>query len=87
MDFMSDALEGGRKFLTFYIIDDYNREVLFIEADYSLKSSRVLRVLGHLIKRFGKPQKIRMDNGREFIAEMARSRSQVHEVEFIYSAG
>ena len=84
MDFMSDALEGGRKFRTFNIIDDYNREVLFIEADYSLKSSRVLWVLGHLIKRFGKPQKIRMDNGPEFIAEMARSWSQVHQVEFKY---
>lgn len=28
MDFRSDALNGGRKFRTFNVVDDYNREVL-----------------------------------------------------------
>jgi putative transposase len=81
---MSDALNGGRKFRSFNVRDDYNREVLFIEVDYSLKSTRVIWVLQHLVNRYGKPEKIRMDNGPELIAKIAQVWSMVNDIEFQY---
>jgi len=84
IDFMTDVLSNGTKFRSFNVIDDYNREALFIEVDYSLKSSRVIWVLRHLISRYGKPKKIRMDNGPEFVAKLAQSWSKANEIEFKY---
>lgn len=81
---MTDTIAGSGKFRTFNIIDDYNREVLFIETDYSLKSSRVIWVLRHLVSRHGKPRRIRMDNGPEFIAKLAQLWSEANEIEFKY---
>ena len=84
MDFMSDALGNGRKFRSFNVIDDYNRELLFIETDFSIKSSRVIWVLNHLVNKHGRPKKIRMDNGPEFVAVLAQQWSKAHGIEFKY---
>ena len=68
IDFMSDSLFCGRRFRTFNVVDDYNREALAIEVDLSLPSVRVVRVLERIVAWRGYPVKIRMDNGPEFIS-------------------
>lgn len=68
MDFMSDALQSGRKLRTFNLIDDFNREALAIEIDTSLPAERVIRVLDQVVQWRGKPKRIRVDNGPEFIS-------------------
>lgn len=69
MDFMSDSLTDGRSIRTFNVFDDYNREGLSIEADFSLPSVRVTQALGRIIEWRGKPQSIRCDNGPEYISQ------------------
>ena len=68
LDFMSDALASGRAFRTLNILDDFNREALWIEVDVSLPAERVTRVLDAVIAWHGKPRQIRLDNGPEFIS-------------------
>jgi len=49
MDFMHDQLEGGRTFRLFNVIDDFNREAVGMEIDFSLRSERVIRELKQII--------------------------------------
>ena len=69
MDFMSDALAGGRRFRTFNVVDDFNREALHIEVDTSINSSRLVRIFEQLKRDHGLPQVLRSDNGPEFLGE------------------
>lgn len=84
-DFMSDALNDGRRFRTFNLIDDHRRECLGVEVDLNLGSRRIIRVLDRIAEMRGLPQRLRLDNGPEFtsiaVAEWAE-KNQV-ELEFI----
>lgn len=85
IDFMSDALWCGRRFRTFNVVDDFNREVLAIEVDLNLPASRVVRVLERIVAWRGFPVQIRMDNGPEFISAVLADWAQKHAIhlEFI----
>ncbi len=84
MDFMSDALVSGRKYRTFNVIDDFNREALNITIDTSLPAQRVIRELEQLIAWRGKPERLRMDNGPEFIAHAMQQWAAANNIAFTY---
>lgn len=68
MDFMADRLGDGRAFRLLNVLDDFNREGLGIEVDFSLPAERVVRTLNQIIEWRGKPSVIRVDNGPEYIS-------------------
>ena len=70
MDFVHDQLADGRSIRLFNVIDDFNREGLGIEVDFSLPSERVIRSLDRIIEWRGKPNAIRCDNGPEYISAL-----------------
>jgi putative transposase len=80
-DFMADALWSGRRFRTFNVIDDFNREALRIEIDTSLPARRVVRALNELIEIRGKPAGLRMDNGPELISDELEKWARRHGIE------
>ena len=63
MDFMRDQLADGRVFRLFNVIDDFNREALAIDIDFSRPARRVIRSLEQVIEWRGKPAVVRCDNG------------------------
>ena len=81
---MSDALSNGRTFRTLNVIDDYNREALWIEVDTSLPAERVVRVLEQLLDWRGKPACIRMDNGPELISHRLESWAKEKHIELLH---
>lgn len=62
LDYMSDALMTSRKFRTVNVIDDCNREVLGIRADFSLPAERITEFLDEIAARRGYPSELRVDS-------------------------
>ena len=69
IDFMHDQLEDGRTFRLFNVIDDFNREAIGMEVDFSLPLKQV-------ISWRGKPAVIRCDNGAEYISAAIQAWAQ-----------
>ena len=84
LDFMSDSLSDGRTFRTLNVIDDFNREALWIEVDTSLPAERVVRVLEQLMDGRVAPQQIRMDNGPELISQRLESWARERQIELLH---
>jgi len=81
---MSGALACGRRFRTFNIVDDFNREALHVEVDTSINSSRLVRVFEQVKRDHGLPQVLRSDNGPEFLGEVFAQRAEANGVAIQY---
>lgn len=70
MDFVSDQLYNGQRFRALTIIDNYSRRCLAIEIGQSLKGCDVVNALESLYEHYGiKPERIKVDNGPEFVSK------------------
>jgi len=84
MDFMHDALQNGKSYRLFNVIDDYNREGLGIEVDFSLPAERVIRTLDQIIEWRGKPNAIRCDNGPEYISNLLKQWAEAKSIKLLF---
>ncbi len=66
MDFVSDALAGGRRIKALTIVDDFTKESIDIVADHGISGQYVTRVLDRAVRFRGLPAAIRTDQGPEF---------------------
>ena len=85
MDFMHDQLQNGRNYRLLNIIDDFNREGLAIEIDFSLPAERVIRTLNQVIEWRGKPLCIRCDNGPEYVSHLLAQWAQVNQIKLLFT--
>ena len=67
-DFVFDACANGQKLKCLTTIDEWTREVLAIDVQGRLRSSRVIQVLSRLVSERGAPRVLRSDNGPEFVS-------------------
>jgi putative transposase len=82
MDFMSDALSNGRRIRTLNIVDHFNRQCKGIEVDFNLPARRVIEIVERAIERYGKPLKVRTDNGPEFRSKRFQLWMQNNHIEW-----
>lgn len=79
MGFMANQLWNGKTIRTLNVLDDFNREDLAIEVDFSLPSAQVVHALDQIIQWRGKPAMIR-DNGPEYLSETQISWAFKHQI-------
>ncbi|MFK8056263.1 MAG: IS3 family transposase [Saprospiraceae bacterium] len=81
MDFMADALQNGRKVRVLNIIDDFNRESIWQDVQFSYPAALVIRALEIVNLERGLPQRIRVDNGPEYISKDLAAYCKKREIE------
>jgi len=85
MDFMSDALFNGKRFRTLTMMDVYSRECLNIYAGNSITGDTVVDILGSISYHRGRPERIRVDNGPEFVSKALDNYSYQNNIKLEFS--
>jgi putative transposase len=86
LDFVSDALNDGRRFRILNVVDDFTRECLTSLLDTSLSGVRVIRELDRLCERHGRPAMIVSDNGTELTSHAVLGWVEATGIEWHYIA-
>jgi putative transposase len=69
LDFLTDGLVDGRRFRVLTIVDNVSRVSPAIEVGVSLTGERVVATLERLKQIAGRPARIAVDNGPEFVSK------------------
>ena len=80
-DFVFDTCADGRSLKCLTVVDEFTRECLAIDVAGSIRSGRVIDVLGQLVSLHGAPRYLRSDNGSEFIATVLLRWLQTVEID------
>jgi putative transposase len=84
IDIMIEGLGNCPMFRTFNVVNDFNLESLNNMLGFSFKISRVGWILNHLVSKRGKPQRIGIGYGPEFVATLMEEWSQAQGIAFSY---
>jgi putative transposase len=85
MDFVSDQFYNGKRFRTLTLLDLYSRECLALHVDKSITGEAVANVLDQVIQTKGLPQRIKVDNGPEFISKALDAWAYFNHIQLDYS--
>lgn len=84
-DFVHDTCANGEPLRCLTVVDEFTREALAIDVAGSFRSRRVIDVLTRLMSARGAPQRLRSDNGPEFVATAVQTWLSEAGVSTVYS--
>jgi putative transposase len=84
-DFLSDQLFDGRKIRVLTIVDNFTRVSPAIDVPMSYRGADVVATLERIASVHGRPKRIRVDNGPEFMSKELDLWAWLHNVELDFS--
>jgi len=85
MDFVSDQFYNGKRFRTLTLLDLYSRECLALHVGKSITGEAVANILDQVGQGKGLPQRIKVDNGPEFISKALDAWAYFNHIQLDYS--